>query len=236
MNITPVEQPKKKVGIGGFVLFARVRESTTRKAQAPTTYLEDGTPVQDHVILEPLTLTIEGEVGDMYVERSPIIQKLQQKAKIIGQASQYLPARTASQVQNLAAAGFGIASKVDEVQAVGNLGQSIFANGISDLTNQEKFWKHIKQIHETKSLVAIDMADETYTGMLITELSATTDAASPAVKFNLTAQKIRTAKIKLKKTPTDSVKGQAGDSVNQGAQSGKEVKDRSILSTVGGLF
>jgi len=49
----------EEVGIGGFTAFAQIREKFKRSASVPVTYLENGTHVNDHIIREPKTISIE---------------------------------------------------------------------------------------------------------------------------------------------------------------------------------
>jgi len=60
----------EEVGIGGFTAFAQISEKFSRSAKVPTTFLEDGSHVNDHIIREPLTVSIEGNVSDVYAQPS----------------------------------------------------------------------------------------------------------------------------------------------------------------------
>ena len=62
----------EEVGIGGFTAFAQVSEKFKSSASVPVTYLENGTHVNDHIIREPKTISIEGNVSDLFGSRMKI--------------------------------------------------------------------------------------------------------------------------------------------------------------------
>ena len=239
-----VESKKQPVGIAGFRLFARTRDVTNYKSQAPTTYLEDGSPVQDHIINDPLTITIEGNVGDVYQEKSAVETFKNKATSLLGQASQYLPAKTFAQLQKVNSLIDNVRDKVRKIQNAVRVGTNVLAGfGIGSPTksNQEKFVDLMEAIYNSKALVTIEMNYRTFEMMRITDLTITKDASDTALKFSITAQKIRTAQLvykknnKLKKKSAGGVASQTAAQSDKGAQAGKS-PNASLLSTVTGFF
>jgi len=57
----------EEVGIGGFTAFAQISEKFKRSASVPVTYLENGTHVNDPHHSRAKTISIEGNVSDLFV-------------------------------------------------------------------------------------------------------------------------------------------------------------------------
>lgn len=239
-----VESKKQPVGIAGFRLFARTRDVTNYKSQAPTTYLEDGSPVQDHIVNDPLIVTIEGNVGDVYQEKSAFESGLNRVNELIGQTSIYLPVKTQSQIQKVNALINKTRDKIRQVQRVATVGTNIInALGFGSPTksNQENFVDMMEAIYNSKALVTLEMNYRTFEMMRITDLTITKDATDTALKFSITAQKIRTAQLvykknnNLKKRSSGKTSSQTAAQADKGAQAGK-TPNRSLLSTATGFF
>jgi len=95
----PFEQTdKEEIGIGGFTALVRVNESTSLTSQAPTIYLEDGSFAQDHIILDPMVLTIDGDVSEIHIKQSAFSEEQSRINANVGVIAQYLPSKTQMQV------------------------------------------------------------------------------------------------------------------------------------------
>lgn len=236
-----IEPEREAVGVDGFKLFARLRETTSYKSRAPVTYLENGSPVQDHIINEPRTITIEGDVGDVYIEKTPIERGVNRVNEVIGQAAEYLPGRTTSQIQKLNGAVNTFRDKIRQIDRAIETGQQLLGDEQEDDTPQEKFIAAMEKAHDSKRLVTIQMAHKTMDMMRITDLSIVKDATGNALRFTLSAIKIRMAEpiyilnSEYKKNPAGSVEDQVGGQKDKGSQSGEE-PERSLLDRVIGLF
>ena len=51
------------LGIAGFYLSVKIRETSSRSATLTNNYVEDGSYVSDNIVLDPLGFTIEGQVS-----------------------------------------------------------------------------------------------------------------------------------------------------------------------------
>lgn len=223
-----IESKSQSIGIGGFKLFARVRETTNLKSRAPSTYLEDGSPVQEHIINEPLTIQIEGDVGDIYIEKTAIESQINDLNEVVGQAAQFLPQRTQSQIQQANAIVNTFRDKVREIDNAITVGKNVLGIQPSNESLQEQFFNAMEAYHNSKLLISIEMQYRNYFPMRITDLTIVKDASGTALRFNMTAQKIRFAEpiyilnSQYKKNPAGSVSGQTSGQEDKGAQTGKE--------------
>lgn len=212
--------PQQQVGIAGFTLFARVRDTMELRSRVPLSVVEDGSSIGDHVINDPISITIEGVVGDVFIRESALLTAYRSIAPV-GKVLNYLPFQTRSQVQKIA--GFAsqaldMARKFDDIV---NTGKDILQIGNKDKKKppQAKFIETIRSLHDLKKLIPIDTPFERLERMRIIMATFTQTAESGEISFKITAQQIRTAKVELSKlepvksspvgNPSDSAKEQS---------------------------
>lgn len=238
------DSPKERIGIGGFTALVRIEEKTTQTADIPATVVEDGSFVNDHIILNQLVLSIQGDVSDVFVEPSPIIQDLKRTQAEVGAITQYAPTRTQFQVQQINALTNDISDvirKADALLGAGEQALKFFGNqGEAGKTNQERFIDSMDALHYGKQLIAIDMPYRRYDNMVITSLEVTRDNERKALRFSLEAREFRFAdvvftEIESAPAPSFALGGQAQPETSKGVQSGADI-DASILFTVKSWF
>jgi hypothetical protein len=230
----------QEVGIGGFRLFAKISETVKNTSQVPTAYVEDGSPVNDHIILDPLTVTIRGNVADLNVQPRERSQQLARLQAEIGNIAQYAPARTQSQISIANGIINQAADKIREIDAAIDAGEQAldFFSGNEDATKaiQERFLDDMDALFYGKQLVTIDSQYRSYESMVITSFEHTKNNQIDAIEFTITAQQFRQAEIRLIElaapNPSDGVGGQTDPTKDKGAQEGGEVES-SLLSTLG---
>ena len=238
------EQPEQQeVGIGGFTLLARTRETFTYTSQVPTAYLEDGSFANDHIILDPMTLTIEGSVSDIFLRTDPAVEAIREVQSAIGNAAAYLPAKTASQAQRVASLGVDVVDRARQIdsavqdgqQVLGILGDKSPSKGL-----RERFIDSMESLHFGKQLIAIDMPFRRFDSMRITSISFSEDNKTHETNFSLTAQKVRftdTIFVQLKPAPAPApgLNGSTEGTTDKGSQE-PEDKPTSLLSFGASLF
>ena len=232
------------VGIGGFKTAATVKERFTRSASVPTTFLEDGSHINDHIIRNPLTISIEGTVSDLFALPSPAIAALQEAQAQIGNISQYAPARTQAQLSRVSGLANDFVSALDKVDSLIESAQTASAYlGLQDKeadSNIENFLSSIAGHQSADSLITISTSFKNYPDMYITSFEATRDNQSKSVSFTMEAQQFRFADTVFVNTnaaenPSSNTNGQTEGSKDKGVQEGKEVP-QSVLSSVGYFF
>jgi len=228
--------PIEEVGIGGFTLLARVRETTNHTADAPVTYLEDGSHVEDHIILNPIELQIEGSVSDIHIKSDPALEVVKRYLPSIGLISGYLPPRTQTQLQRAVGVAVEFSDKLreaDRVIADGKQILSLFTPTNSSKGLREQFIDSLDALYYGKQLISIDMPFRRYDKMLITSRSIIRDNQQIALSFRITARQIRFAETLLAessvKAPSLGLNGQTESEASKGAQEG-ESTPRSLIS------
>lgn len=234
------DDQQEEVGIDGFVTAARVREVTSKSRSAPTTFLEDGSHNNDHIIRNPLTISIAGNISDVFVKPQPAIAALQSAQANIGVITQYLPSRTQTQISKVAALSSDITGAIiaNGQQVAGYLGFT----GNDGKTNIEKFIDLIDSIHNSDALIKIDMPFRTYENMCITSVEYERDNTSQSLSFTLEAQQFRFSTLlfsEVANNPATSTNGQTEDETDKGAQEGEPVTESlgtQLKDFIGGFF
>ena len=223
--------PTQEVGIGGWTAMARVRDSYKLTAEAPTTPVEDGSFVNDHIIRNPITLSIEGDVSDVHLRAAPGIRQFQRlQAEIGNVTSQYAPDRTVSQLSRVSALANDLADavrRVDNLLDTGEQAADYFGNkDTSSKSLQEQFIDAMEAIYFGQQAIAIEMPYRRHDNMVITSFSANYDNVNDSTSFTIEAQQIRYAELQFVRvtTPAAGLNGQTDAPVDKGAQEGEQVE------------
>ena len=230
--------PTQEVGIGGFTALVRVRDSYKLTAEAPVTPVENGSFTNDHIILKPITISIEGDVSDIHLRASPIIQAFQRAQAEIGNVtSQYVPARTQAQISKASALVNDAADAVRRLDATldaGGQALELFGNKDTEAKSiQEQFIDAMDALHFGQQAIAIDMPFRRHENMVITSFQSNTDNKTGTTTFSLEAQQLQYAELQFVEvtTPASGLDGQTDAEVSKGAQEGKSV-DSSLFAQI----
>lgn len=232
---------RQQIGIGGFTADVRVNESIQMTSDVPDNYVEDGSVINDHVINNPIVLSIDGEVADInekVVFAPPILlEAIDKAAEVI--SNTYLGQKTLQMIQKVEKIAEPITKAYDAIDDALDKGQQVydFFSGQKEKTIQNDFFDFLNQIYYSKQLISIEMPFRTYTNMRITSLTIVRDnTTEQALKYKLTAKEVRFAKTILvdskqyfQKAPSSSVKGKVTDKENKGVVEGEK---KSFLGTI----
>jgi len=226
--------PKEAVGIDGFESFVRIKEKYSYENNVPTTYLEDGSYINDHIIRQPITIAIEGNVSDIYLKPSTPINLFRRAESEIGTISQYLPNRTTAQTNKVLSIISDVTNAVDEIDAIIDKGASLskyiglIGKGIS---NGQKFIDNMQSIYNTDRLVQIDMPYKTFKNMRITMLEINKDNENNAIDYVLEAQEVKfadTITAEVSPVPAMALKGSTEGITEKGLQEGVKVSQSTL--------
>jgi len=194
-------------------LDASLSESHTRDSQVTRNPIEDGSTVSDHVMLNPIKLTIEGLISDSPVS---IIQSA------VGTA-----VSSASQLANSAIGGLGGAVAGNSVGgALGSLAGLLTGTprDPKDAFNElENIWKKRRPI---KIITAL----KKYENMILTNLNVPRNAQiGKSLRFSATLEEIKIVKSSIITIPSFKVGGNA--SAQSAAQLGKQATSQAGAAT-----
>lgn len=231
-------KPKERVGIGGFWMLATVNESINMNSKIPTAWLEDGSAAQDHIVLDPTTITIDGEVSDIWIERNVAMEAITRTQAQIGTIATYLPTRTQSQVQKINAITNDATDKIREIERAYENGKQLagfFGVSNAEKNIREQFIDHIESIHYGKVLISIETPYRVYDNMALPSIQINRDNQFEALTFKITAQKMRFADVvyadinEYFKKPGEGTEGKLESASGKGPQKPEEV-DKSVLT------
>ncbi|MAB53537.1 phage baseplate protein [Marinobacter sp.] len=233
-----------EVGIGGFITAARVLDKTEMTREIPTAFVEDGSAVNDHIIRNPKKITIEGAVSDVFRRPSPLLQAVRDAQTQVGVISQFLPARTQSQLARVSGVVADVQTQVDRIDGLidGARGVAGFFGytGEEGKTNTERFVDFIEGLYASQALIPIDAPFRTYKNMALTSVQIVRDNTTNSLTFTLDATEFRVAQTIFvggpARNPAPATGGQAESETDKGTQEGEEVPQSladSILERFG---
>lgn len=232
------DTPKEEIGIGGFTMLARVQETTKLKSTIPTAHVENGSKQADHIILEPISLTINGNVSDVHIAGKATTQALTRVQAEIGNIAQYAPVRTQSEVAKVNALINDAANALRKVNAALEAGVqalNFFGNQDSESkTLREQFKDKMEELHYKLELIEVNMPFRQYSNMRITSITMVEDNATEEINFSLELQEFRFSDLiytQVVRKPSKGLGGQTEPKSDKGAQEGKPVP-RSLLSSL----
>lgn len=190
---------KEKVetlGVAGFKAAVVTEQTLEQNAQAPTAWLEDGSYANDHIILEPVTFSVTGNVGDVFLQTAPRFQRLREINSTLGRTTTYLPGRTQAQLGRVQAFQATARDALIEVQTAVDQGQQVaelFGNQDQEKPLRERFVDTLTAIRNERQIVPIEFEGRRYDDMAITGLSITRDNQQRAVEFEVSFKQLRFA-------------------------------------------
>jgi hypothetical protein len=234
------DTPKQRIGIGGFTALVRIEEKVIKTAEVPVSFVEDGTEAGDHIILNRLKLSIQGNVSDVFIEPSPILDDLKRTQATVGQVTQYTPARTSAQVQQVNALINDITDQVRAADALLDTGEQVikyFGNqDSSSKSNRELFIDAMDSLYNGKQRFAVDTQYRRHENMVMTLFEYRAGNQSESIDFSMELTELRlTDSIFVEVTsapaPASGTNGQLEIEQQKGVQAGKPV-DSSLLFTI----
>lgn len=237
------DSDKQQVGIAGFKAYSIVDRKVTLNSTSPDFVTEDGATKNDTIFRSPLRVSISGVVSDIYIDTSPQDNILTRAETVIGETSQFLPVRSASQiskVRDIIDQSTNIARKISSSIDSAKLIYDQFLGTDDAETLQEQFIKVMSAIYNQGMLIPIETEFGLHRDMMIESFETTTNAQSGEIKFTIAAKQLRFAetivtRVTAAKNPSSGVGGALGDSVDKGTTQG-EKKSSSFASTIVGFF
>lgn len=233
-----------------FTADARIDEKMSRKSTATNFYVEDGSPASDHIIVDPLILSISGEVSKVTYQRSYLLQEYLEARQLLGSISVYLPNRTNSQISKIGKTVNKISNVIrkaeditDKIKSIGAYGEDNLGieglnqyTDIDTLTNVKRvknletdFIAFLEDYVTNRKLMKVETAKYgILENMAIVNYSLTTNNEDNSISYTIDLQEIRTVKTII--TPVKQIaknpKGQAGaqtqDKADKGVVQGQE--------------
>lgn len=189
---------KQTVGIGGFNLDVRFDSSINFTMVAPENYVEDGSVINDHIVNDPITISISGEVADIHIKPEFddfVLETLREKIqfKVINTV---LTKQQQQKIQSVVDKVTGALKLVQKGLDIYNRFNNRNEPTAKYRTIQDDFFDFLELNYINKRLLTIEMPFRNYENMLITSLTITKDnSTNQKLKYSLSAKEIRFAEI-----------------------------------------
>lgn len=220
----------KKVGIGGFSMFARVNDSTAYPSDVPVDVLEDGSNASDDIINGPLTIKISGVVADIYVDAKPntAFSLLPDYSKY-GEVLEYIPKKTQQQLQKINEIADRAEQAILKAKRLADKGADLFGLVGNPATGGEKgireqFIDFIEGVYYGKQLISVEVDYRTHENMALSGLTISTDNQTMETKFEVNFTKVNFTQLttapveRYFKKPSPAAKSKTAGVANKGAQ------------------
>ena len=196
-----IVSPLNAFGLGGFVFDIDGDSTTTMQADITDHYTEDNSPIQDHIAIRPLRVTLKNYQGELSSTsigaNNTFLQNVNQKLTTL---TSYLPTLTqgASYVQQILNNNQSLTS-IDSAQAVTNASNlwALVKNMNPNLTKQQQAYQYFKALHQQKILISVQTPHEFLSNMAIESIVAIQDETTKYLStFILTLKQIRIVTVK----------------------------------------
>ena len=183
-------------GIAGFLLDLSEEDTSELESDITDHFIENNTPIQDHIALRPETITVTGRVAEL-VKSTPTISPVQAIPETLPLIEELKPEFTADQQTQQAVVA---TTKTEDAAAVES-SQSLFgyyrnqAKQQSAQTKQSYVYNYFYQLWKGRQLFSVETPWGIFENMAIQSASAKQGAESRSVtEFSITFKKIRTAR------------------------------------------
>lgn len=205
-------------GIAGFYSDIKIKEEQTYDSIVPDIPVENGSYIQDHIILKPVRIAIVGQIAPYHFK--------QQEDKFTSSISQaidtlsvFLPKKTASQLQKVRNQVINV---IDTVDSYISGFENILASFSGDKTVlMQVFNDFMIDIRNQKTPVDIQMPFQTHKNMIVTSFVLRTDNEANTLNYELTAKNIVIGVTKF----TENVFKKGSEVENNGILEPKETKE-----------
>lgn len=231
-----------EIGIGGFRLFARINEGVKYSNVVPVDVLEDGTNSTDDIINNPISVSVVGEVGDVFVQQKSYPALISKDFSTVGEITAFLPPSSQQQLQRLSQ----IDSQLRQAQLLkeradriaGNVVEFFDGSGTTAKSEQEKFVDYMEAIYFSGQPIALSTEYRDYQNMALADLSINKDNETGALKFTANFLQINYLQLiyvevsKKYASPSKSMSGKTSDAADKGGQTPETNAETSLLGTI----
>lgn len=236
---TPINSDFQKIGLGNFTTYASINESATKSATVTQNPVEDGSVINDHIIKNPNTISISGEVANVFIENKSRPTFVQNIAPSVGIIQDYLPQRTQTQIgkiNGLLQTAEDYFQAADTAIEKGTQLFDLYTGKEANKTISAQFLEFLDQVIESKSVLDVECVDKVYRDMAVTSLVV--NKTNPNnYTFTISLQAITVAQttlVSLAKKASGDARSQGAEQTDKGTQQG--VTDRSFLQTAVDIY
>jgi hypothetical protein len=209
------------IGVGGFVFDILGPENVIMDSEITDHYVEDGSAIQDHIVLRPIKFTLRGYVAELNDILPNYGLSVLKNIQSIGTVGGLLPNLSTQATQAYAK----LASSAAKVTNVINQGLNIydiFTNHSTASSKQQKAFKFFQDLQASKTLVSVETPWRIFENMAIESIHPLQNEDTKYVtQFDVNFKQIRTVEQNLIPTTEQTRATDAmSEAVNRGKTSG----------------
>lgn len=232
-------------GIAGFKFHIPKREQIKMQAEATDHYIDTNRPVQDHIALKPITITLNGLHGDYFYSVNQIEDMLATVVPTLSLVKQFLPKLSDATKQvkekyykNLKAKAFVKSTYEKKTNIYDNISSGLDAV----LLNREDLFSLAQQLYKLKSaqtraffffealwksraIFSVETTYRRYDNMVITSATPLRDENADITDFTLTFKQLNftTSLYRSYENVAGRLRQQLAQTANKGLDKGREV-------------
>lgn len=239
-----VDDLLQPVGIGGFTAYALVNERTSGTRMLPSSVLESGSYANDHIIREPITVDMEIDISDIYIDLQPTSPVFRELDNTVGAISQFIPTKTHTVFNQMNEIRNSIDQAFTNVNNVMNMGGSIFSflGGMGFNSHRVSFIQALHALYESSQLITLQTRHKSFKNMALSSFDYVTDNERQAITANLTFSQVKFRSLlevaieELQQNPSGAASASVASVSEKGSQtvgaSSSQATERSFLDTI----
>jgi Dit-like phage tail protein len=155
-----IVKPKSVKGINGFVFDYQGEANLQIKADITDHYLEDNSPAQDHIALNPIHLTLRGYIGELIMKKPQgllgAIDSIQNRLTTVpAYLGKYTPQAT-SKIQSALTSVTNTVNKIDQSLARVKNVVDFFGKSVPGSTKQVQAFMQLQSLWQTRAPFSVE--------------------------------------------------------------------------------
>lgn len=231
MGRSLIQNKDLKKGIEGFLFDIPLTENITMSSNITNHYIEDNTTLQDHIALNPISITLTGKIGELVYKKEQALTFLSAIADRLAPLGILSPTQSLRAQKAIAGANQALSAIASAKKTFNSL-SDVF-NDQPSLNRQQDAFRKFEGFFEGRARLSIETPWRTYQDMVIEQFAADQDIESnDESTFTITFKQVKFVETKTNVgTLMGRIQDQASSILNKGVQTGAK-KDSSFLNTL----
>ena len=225
-------------GLDGFIFDIALTETITQSAQITEHYAEDNSAIQDHIAINPLSITLTGKIGENVFRKNKYLEFIKAMNDRLTPLGVLKPSQSLLASQAISAAYLAVSAFDSVEKNFNNLKDTI--TGSVSLNKQQTAYGKLEEKFLLRKIITVETPWRTFENMVIESLEANQDETTTMeTTFTLTMKQMRFVGVQSKQGFLVSSRygSQKGAVENKGNQTGipqTAEKSASIMQKTAG--
>lgn len=181
------------VGVSGFLFDVMDREEMTLESDITDSYIENNSPIQDHIALKPERFTLRAYTGELSDFTQPVLSQAIAAIRLVSNVQSLLPTFTLQANQIYDALDL-VENNVGQVLSQAQDLYQLFEQGSTSSEKQQNAFNFFYSMWASRTLCTIETPWQIFQSMAIERVVPVQGADTRIIsEFTVTFKKIRTA-------------------------------------------